>query len=138
MKKIILVATVFLSALSIACNKDDDGGNDTTDPIVGTWKYTQYLVDGKEKEPLTDCEKKSTYVFNADGKAEDNYYEDVNSECKIYKGSGTWKKNENGTYTGTFKDDVEEYTTSFKLSDGKLIIEENEAGKILTDVYTRG
>ncbi|WP_103867294.1 lipocalin family protein [Aquimarina sp. I32.4] len=136
MKKVILVATVFLSVLVISCSSDDDA-NDTTDPVVGTWKYAQFLVDGKEETPLTDCEKKSSFVFSVDGKVEDNFYEDGSSECKLYNSSGTWKKNNDGTYTGTFKDDVEEYTTNFKLSDGKLILEENEAGKILTDVYTK-
>jgi hypothetical protein len=137
MKKAILTATVFLSALTFSCSSDDDA-NDTTDPIVGTWKYTQSLVDGKEEEPLTACDKKSTYIFTVDGKAEDNYYSnDANSECTIEKGTGTWKKNDDGTYTGKFKDDIEEYTANFKLSDGKLILEENEAGTILTDVYAR-
>ncbi|WP_024770361.1 lipocalin-like domain-containing protein [Aquimarina macrocephali] len=135
MKKVILVTTVFLSALTFSCSSDDDA-NDTTDPIVGTWKYTQSLVDGKE-ESLSACEKKGNYVFATDGKANDNYYEDVNSECELDAVSGTWKKNDNGTYTGTFTDSVEEYSETFKLSDGKLLIEETDGGKLYTEVYTR-
>ncbi len=107
------------------------------DPIVGTWNYTQSLEDGQEVA-LSDCEKRGNYVFNLDNTSEDNFYKDgANSQCDLVKGVGTWTKNDDGTYSGTFADDIETYTTIFMLSEGKLIIEDTEAGKVFTDVYTK-
>jgi len=138
MKKAILATTLFLSVLSTSCGSDDDGGNNPDlDVIIGTWSYTQSLEDGQEVE-LTDCEKRGNYIFNTDNSSEDNFYEDgANSECALEKGVGTWTRNDDGTYTGTFADDIETYTTTFMLSDGRLIIEENEAGTVFRDIYTK-
>ena len=133
--KRILTTVVILSVLAVSsCKKDDDAGT-SEDPIVGTWKYTKVLVDGKEGTPLSDCEKKGNYVFKADGTAEDNYYDDVNTACELDKGTGTWKKNTDGTYTGTFKDAEDDYTENFTLEGNELKIIDNL--EPIVDIYTK-
>ncbi len=132
MKKVILIATVFLGVLTTSCSSDDD--TPAVDPIVGVWKYTKVTVDGTER-PLDDCEKQSTYVFTTDGKTTDNYFEEFQSNCEAENTAGTWKKNEDGTYTGTFTDDIETYTTNFKITNGELVIEDDF--EAIVDFYTK-
>ncbi|WP_024770362.1 hypothetical protein [Aquimarina macrocephali] len=64
MKKTILLATVFLSALYISCSKDDDGGN--ADPVVGKWQQTE--ISGSGTSEITTCQKKETIEFRNDGR----------------------------------------------------------------------
>ncbi|WP_103867295.1 lipocalin family protein [Aquimarina sp. I32.4] len=64
MKKTILVATLFLSALSISCSKDDDDSN--ADPVVGTWQFVQLTASGDEIG-ITSCQKKDVLEFSSDG-----------------------------------------------------------------------
>src|SRR5688572_13809991 len=40
MKQAILMILLFI--FCIACNKDDDGGNPSTDEIVGTWRMLSF------------------------------------------------------------------------------------------------
>ncbi len=63
MKKAILVATAFLTALTFSCSSDDDGNNDI---VLGKWKLEQtYTNDVSEN--ISDCVKKSTMVFHDSG-----------------------------------------------------------------------
>ena len=134
MKKIILVAIAFLGVLTSCSSDDDNPAVNNVDPIVGTWKYSKVTVDGTER-PLDDCEKQSTYVFTAEGQVANNSFEEFQSKCKSDNTAGTWKKDADGTYTGTFTDDVETYTTDFKLVDGELVIEDDL--EPIIDIYRK-
>ncbi|MFB9121088.1 lipocalin family protein [Bergeyella porcorum] len=105
MRNLILFS---MAALSLtACKRDDD--NTTTEPsIVGTWKYSKYVVySGKDKktiiseEPATACEAKGTMVFTSDKKTSYTFYTDSNNTCV-----------EDGTETGIYSYDA----TTKKLS----------------------
>ncbi len=146
MKKTFLTAIVLLGAFTISCSDDDDSNTDSgtetgteQDAIIGTWTFTQNLVDGKEGDALDDCDKKTNYVFKSDNSSEDNFYESTTSgsDCETEKATGTWKKNSDTSYTGTYTDDIETYNVSFKLSEGKLIVEDEEQGKITAMVFTK-
>lgn len=63
MKKAILVAALFLSALSISCNKDDDTSNDV---VLGKWKLEQTFTND-QSENISDCKKRTTMEFHDSG-----------------------------------------------------------------------
>ncbi len=132
LKKVILATLTLLSLVTTSCSSDDE--NPDADPIVGTWLYTKVIVDGIER-PLSDCEIRSVFVFNADGKAADNFYEEFQSKCVSENTTGTWKKNVDGTYTGTFTDEIEDYTIEFEIINGELVIE--DTFEPIIDIYRK-
>lgn len=139
MKKAILTTTLFLSLFSfVSCGDDDNDTDEMQDPIIGTWTYTADLVNGEDSGPISACNQKSTFVFNVDNTSEDNFFSgDDADNCDEDKGVGTWTKNDDGTYTGMYNDNIEDYIFEFKIEDGRLLIEDEEDGDILTEVYTK-
>ncbi|MEW7279192.1 lipocalin family protein [Aquimarina sp. 2201CG1-2-11] len=132
--KRILTTVLILSVLAVSsCKKDDDAGT-SEDPIVGTWKLTKVLVDGKEVS-LGECNKNNNYVFEADAKGVDNYYNTVNSECKLFSDSFTWKNNSGGSYTNTYTFEGEEDFEQFTLENNELKLIDNLED--IVDIYTK-
>lgn len=100
MKKIILVATVFLSALSISCSKDDDGN---ADPVVGKWQFVQ-LKGGGDTLEIASCQKKDILEFLSDGtlkivEHESTTPNDTESCDKITEFSHKWRTNGTNDYS---------------------------------------
>ena len=133
--KRILTTVVALSVLAVSsCKKDDDAGT-SEDPIVGTWKLTKVLVDGKEVS-LDECDKKDTYIFEADAKGVNNYHNTINnSECKLFSDDFTWKNNSGGSYTSTYTFEGEEDTETFTLENNELKLIDNLED--IVDIYTK-
>ena len=128
------------STVNYTATIESTGGGNTPDQdaIVGTWYVSQYLEGGEEIYILNDCDKKTNYVFRADNYSEENYYEgDDNVGCNFGQLFGLWNKNDNGSYTVSFIEEDETYNTTFILSDGKLISEEEEDGIFYREIYVK-
>lgn len=97
MKKLVLLLSVF-ALVFISCSSDDDSSSQ--DPLIGTWKYHNYIVNGVEDTP-TDCEMQETFVFSSDGTFDYTYYEeDFEDNCVLEESiSGTWTNDGNEIYT---------------------------------------
>lgn len=101
---------IFLAFAGIAsCSSDDDGSSNeppANDPIVGTWKIQQQLIDGEE-EPLSDCEKQSTVEFKTNETVTStDYYDDPDTgECITDVYTEDWENRGNGIYRITDEDD---------------------------------
>ncbi|WP_108867396.1 lipocalin family protein [Aquimarina aquimarini] len=101
MKKVILVATVFLSALSISCSSDDDSAGQ--DPLIGEWNLIARadIVDGKPVADDLGCELKEPLTFKADGTFSSiDFDQDQDGNCFEERTiNGTWKNLESGKYS---------------------------------------
>ncbi|WP_271785276.1 lipocalin family protein [Aquimarina algiphila] len=134
MKKVILVATVFLSALSISCSSDDDAAGQ--DPIIAKWfSFSEAdIVDGVVGTAVEDsaCEKRGSLEFKADGTYVSTPYIEDNGEC-IIDGitNGTWENSGNGKYQFKFGTSDNEASVEFK--DNTLIITSSES----VDTYSK-
>lgn len=92
MKKIFLSLALTLALFSCSSNNDDD-----TDIIVGTWNL--FSLNGTT---VSDCEKQSYVVFNANNTATgENYNFDTNNNCVKVGVDETvqWVNSGNNTYT---------------------------------------
>ncbi|MDT8416414.1 MAG: hypothetical protein RQ864_01275 [Lutibacter sp.] len=96
MKKLFLLLSIFLAAVSFnTCTNDDD--DDTPDEIVGKWRLSQIFVKiGPESEDYmpTECEKKTTIEFFENGtyKESDFEFNDDTYTCvALAPVNGTWK-----------------------------------------------
>ncbi len=138
MKKVILVATVFLSALSISCSSDDDNGGQEQeqDPIIAKWfSFSEAeIVNGVVGTAVedSDCEKKGTLEFKADGTYVSTPYIEDQGEC-IVDGitNGTWKNEGDGKYRFIF--DSGNNVTPVEFKDNTLIITSSE----VVNVYSK-
>src|SRR5690606_34030395 len=118
-----LLLTVFSS---ISCSSDDDNGGQ--DPIVGKWQWTSTVefVNGEQqpKEELSECERKSSIEFNADGSASSNFF-DTNGvgEC-IGEDSYpfTWVNKGNNIYGFFIEDEAEEDKVTFDGNTMKIFL----------------
>ncbi len=124
MKNKFLILSLLVSSFFTACSSDDDGGNNT-DPIVGKWTIVSETSGGVELT-LTDCGKKSNFIFTSDNIVEDNYYDDFDGECYLEDTAGTWVKNSDNSYTGNFQDIegdevIDEYSLEFTISNNQLL-----------------
>ncbi|WP_438711014.1 hypothetical protein ACSTS3_21130 [Aquimarina muelleri] len=100
MKKVILVAAVFLSILSISCNKDDDGGQDS---LIGEWILTARaeIVNGVTVADDLGCELNEPLTVKADGTfSAIDFDQDPNGKCvEENKIDGKWKNLGSGKYS---------------------------------------
>lgn len=135
MKKVILVATVFLSVLSFtSCSKDDDGGGQ--DPIIAKWfNFSEAeIVDGVVGTAIevSACDKKGSIEFKVDGTYVSTPYLENQGEC-IIDGvtNGTWKNEGNGKYR--FKFGINDNVVPIEFKDNKLIVTSSES----VEVYTK-
>jgi len=88
MKKLLFVSVLFLSILS-SCNKDEVA---EVDSIIGKWQLEASFYNG-DSEFLTDCDKQSELIINADGTFSGVYMENNDmEECEIDdQTTGTWE-----------------------------------------------
>lgn len=135
MKKVILVATVFLSALSItSCSKDDDAGGQ--DPIIAKWfNFSEAeIVDGVVGTftEVSACKKKGSIEFKADGTYVSTPYLEDQGEC-IIDGvtNGTWKNEGSGKYR--FKFGINDNVVPVEFKDNTLILRSSES----VDIYAK-
>ncbi|MGJ8591674.1 MAG: lipocalin family protein [Aquaticitalea sp.] len=114
MKKITLLLCA-LTFVFTSCNNDDDDSTSTLDPIIGTWTYHKSFYNGVEVS-LTDCEKRETFLFMADGVVDYKYYEnDTSGNCLLEEdASGTWTNNENNVYAIDFGSGPSANTLTFE------------------------
>lgn len=90
MKK-ILILTIALFTL-FSCSSDDE--EITQDPIIGIWNL--FAIDNNE---VSDCLKQSTWVFNENGTATKQGYEETNRQCNSEPiENATWENLNNGSY----------------------------------------
>lgn len=92
MKKVKLLAFLFLTLSLSSCSKDDDGGTNAN-TIVGLWKIDSIVFDG-EIEELDNCESQNTLEFSNDGTYTSTGYDDFNpqNQCEVYEVlEGTWE-----------------------------------------------
>ena len=86
MKKLLLLTTLFLA---FACSKDDDNGNNSTDPLIGTWSGTQSFSEEIDGETIT-ASVEVTMTFNADGRGTQVYTFNFAGETEIETEPTTW------------------------------------------------
>jgi major membrane immunogen (membrane-anchored lipoprotein) len=129
MKKIILVATVFLSALFISCGSDDDGGSGITqDLIIGKWKLEQTFTDNVS-DNISNCEKESIIEYKADGSysGTDKLAPNSGTTCNEDSYSGTWKNKGNNKYSDLSTGETVPVEFTITFPEGKLTrVFENE------------
>lgn len=103
MKKVMSLCLMLAVMPFVSCSGDDNSGQD---PIIGKWSLiaSEETEDGVViSEPLTDCEKKSTLEFRADGTLTSTFFDtDFTEEC-ISEGVYTllWKNDGDSVYTTT-------------------------------------
>jgi len=87
MKKIVLLFAIAL--VSIGCSNSDNGGNSSSDKIIGTWGEYQ-----EEYLPTNEIDTFITYqqviTFKSDGSVDSNY--------RGIPTTGTWENLGNGIY----------------------------------------
>ncbi|MGO1584815.1 lipocalin family protein [Mesonia sp.] len=92
MKKVKLLAFLFLTLSLSSCNTDDDGGTNAN-TIVGLWKVDSIVFDGEIKE-LDGCESKNTIKFSSDETYTSTSYSDFypQNQCEVDDiFTGTWE-----------------------------------------------
>ena len=97
MKKILfLFLLAGLFTLS-SCSNDDDGTNNSDDPIIGTWILTEASSASTIIDPNA-CEEDSSITFNEDNSGSGAFYLEAN-ECEPLTSSGSWENVEGSDYT---------------------------------------
>lgn len=90
MKKLLLVASVSLVAIT-SCKKDDD---DETISINGTWKLNKtevkYGNGATESETPNSCEAQTSFNFGDDGKVTSKVYYNDGTACLSEMYNGTY------------------------------------------------
>ena len=102
MKKIVLllVATLVLSCSKNDCNCKEEKNDTPKSVLLGTWKITKKVENGKIKELYNDCDANETFVFQEKEAINESYQKgkfnpyDNNLECRS-------KKEENKLYLET-------------------------------------
>lgn len=90
MKKLLILLLV--SIITISCSSDNE--ENTQDPIIGTW--TLFAIENIE---VSDCLKQSTWIFNENGTATKQDYEEANQQCNSQpRENATWENLNNGSY----------------------------------------
>lgn len=87
-------------AVLTSCSKNDDDSEQ--DPIIGTWLLIEIskVEDGVTiNEELTDCDKKNSGSFKADGTFESNSFDLDGDECILdHTLQGNWTNLGDGVY----------------------------------------
>ena len=86
MKKLLLLTSLFLA---FAFSKDDDNGNNSIDPLIGTWSGTQSFSEEIDGETIT-ASVEVTMTFNADGRGTQVYTFTFEGETEIETEPTTW------------------------------------------------
>ena len=86
MKKLLLLTSLFLA---FAFSKDDDNGNNSIDPLIGTWSGTQSFSEEIDGETIT-ASVEVTMTFNADGRGTQVYTFTFEGETEIEREPTTW------------------------------------------------
>jgi hypothetical protein len=134
MKKVILVATVFLSTLSvISCNKDDDAGGQ--DPFIGEWKLIARadIIDGKPVADDLGCELNEPLTIKADGTFSSiSFDQDPDGKCfEDGTNNGTWKNLGSGKYS------IDKETIEILFEGNTFIITSTDEDGTTKDTYQR-
>jgi len=141
LKRLILVTLI--STIAFACNKDDDGGGNTTAEnqvkIIGTWKYTSSTTNGVVDMNNYICNFEETYEYNASSVI-NKYYGDPSgddgSNCQL---EGTYTVNysiDGNSLSST--DDGFTYTQAILvLNSTTLILQDVDGDDIYTETYTK-
>lgn len=85
MKKLLLLTTLLLA---FACSKDE-GDDNSTDPLIGTWSGTQSFSEEIDGETIT-ASVEVTMTFNADGRGTQVYTFTFEGETEIETEPTTW------------------------------------------------
>ena len=93
MKKFIYLF-VILTSLS-AC-ESSESENSSSDLIIGEWQLVSDKIDGQELS--TECSRRGTTTFLADGSGKTNAYYEYNGECNLETDSGSWTNAGNSNY----------------------------------------
>lgn len=96
MKKYLLLFAAFGFLLFSSCSDDDDGETQENS-IVATWELTAVSPEVPGWDPMA-CDENPTINFQANGTANWTMY-DADNDCAEVSSSGTWEKNNDGTYT---------------------------------------
>mgnify|MGYP000398005623 FL=1 len=134
MKKSFVVAFLMMGLVFVSCNKDDDGGEVTTETrLVGTWKLISGLSAG-EPDELNDCDKQTIAVFKDDSTFSEEYHYTSGDSCLMSPTSGTWEITSEGklkaNYNTTDGSDFETELSDFEISGNTLkVIYGTEGGE---------
>ena len=112
MKKIVslLVAALVLSCSKNDCNCKEEKNDTPKSVLLGTWKITKKVENGKIKELYSDCDANETFVFQEKGAINESYEKgkfnpyDNKLECRSKKEvypTYEYKKEENKLYLET-------------------------------------
>lgn len=142
MKKVKLLAFLFLTLSLSSCNKDDDGGSDVN-TIVGLWNFDSIAFDG-EIEELDNCETQNTIKFSNDGTYTTTSYNDFNSQdqCIISEVfQGTWEFISGNDYRITGDGETNNIEILFSDNNNKFsytdVETDGDFGYSITITYTR-
>lgn len=101
---ILIIVVVFLSAITLSCNSDDNNST-LNDPFIGKWHFsdTVYILTDQSEyvENVSSCEFQSYYRFNSNGTAEIiSFYENGKSCIKEEENisSFIWEKINDSNY----------------------------------------
>ena len=130
MKKIVslLVAALVLSCSKNDCNCKEEKNDTSKSVLLGTWKITKKVENGKIKELYNDCDAKETFVFQEKGAINESYqkgkfnFGDDTIECRSKKEvypTYEYKKEENKLYL-----EIEVNGKSLMMSQ-KITLEDN-------------
>ncbi len=145
MKKLNLLILFIAAITIISCKKDDDasGEENTTSnsQLVGTWKIVS-IVEDEIPEDLSDCRKKSNYVFKSDNTYVNEHFVDGGlgtAPCLDDGFSGTYSISGNKI---TFIEDDSEaegegIVYEFKVENNVFSLIDNEGGSIYVETYTK-
>jgi len=101
MKKILLLMSALIMAISFNSCSDDNDDNQNSEKIVGIWRLSQLYINNIDQQ-INECEKKMTIeVFENGTYIEKDYeYNELLTECLLYdQVNGTWENLGNSMYT---------------------------------------
>ena len=87
MKKLLLLTTLFLA---FACSKDDDNGNDLTDPLIGAWSGSTTVTEEEDDGETFTADVEVTFTFNADGSVTEVYAYTLDGQTETETEQSTW------------------------------------------------
>lgn len=133
MRKMLLAFLALFFVVS--CGKSDGNGNETTNPLIGTWDIQTKTIN-KAIQNLSECDKKETLVFTE---------KTINRiESEMQNGVCTSLGDDIATYTisgdkliENHKDETEEYTFSIKDSMLTMILTEKNGDLYITTYKKR-
>ena len=141
MKKTFLLSSLIMFCFFTSCSKDDDKKEENSvDSFIGKWILSEEFDDDEVYE-LTECDKKTYYIFNSNNTLmfTETYTINEDPECIENSINGTWVDKGNNNYDFIFDDEGTEVIEKFNLTFTKttLTLVDLREGFGYTEVYIK-